>query len=416
MLRLNFNIRTTEGTKPVPVYLVARWDGKRLVYPTRQNVSPSAWSSKAQKVRAVLAEPDYASINASLEKLKATAKTAFHQLDNSNNPVTEDKFKKAIDLATGRKKLPFTDFWSFLDFFISEAPKTIDPNTGLKLSPRTIAKYSGTRALLKDFAKHTGLNLSFENLDKNFFSKLRTFMVDVKKHNQNTLGKHFTVLKVFLKAAEEHGVRVNPAFKGKAASATPTESFAIYLNEQDIEKLHQPELEGIFDRVRDLLLLGCYTGLRFSDWGQLNQALITSSSIELFQTKTGGRVVIPMRAQLQAIIDKYGGFPNVMTNQEFNRHVKTVCKQVGITDTVQYTEVKGAQRVVIQQPKYELVSSHTGRRSFATNAYLSGMPVPSIMAITGHRTEKAFLAYLRLTKEEHAQVLQRHFKNMNNGV
>ncbi|ULT44202.1 hypothetical protein KRR40_13025 [Niabella defluvii] len=88
--------------------------------------------------------------------------------------------------------------------------------------------------------------------------------------------------------------------------------------------------------------------------------------------------------------------------------MKDVCKEAGITEVVQYNEVRAGKRVVIQQPKYDLVSSHTGRRSFATNSYIDGVPAISIMAITGHRTESAFLKYLKLSKDEHARIIEQH--------
>ncbi|MBO9619894.1 MAG: phage integrase SAM-like domain-containing protein [Niabella sp.] len=410
MLRINFNIRTTEGSKAVPVYMVARWDNNRLVYPTKNNVTPKHWDSKAQQVRRVLAEPNHAQINNSLSTLELTTKRLFAELDNTNNAITPDELKQVLDYETGRKKRPYSDFWGFIDFFIAEAPKKIDPDTGLKLSTRTIAKYNGTKALLLQYAaKHTGGKLSFEGLDDAFFKQLRAFMIEDKGYNQNTIGKHLTVFKTMLRDAESRGVKMPQAYTGKAASAKPQEAFAIYLNRGDITKLEKAKLTGTLDKVRDNLLIGCYTGLRFSDWKQLNKALVKNGNIELFQEKTGGKAFIPITAALQTILDKNGGkFPGIMSNQKFNQYAKDVAKEAGITDTVQYSEVRGGKRIIVQQPKYDLVSSHTGRRSYATNAYIDGVQTISIMSVTGHRSESAFLKYLKLTKEEHAKIIANH--------
>ncbi|MCH5690112.1 site-specific integrase [Niabella sp. W65] len=311
MVRVNFNIRTTEGTKAVPVYMVLRWDGNRLVYATKQAVSPKNWDNKSQRVRRVLAEKNYAQINDSLDKLEQNAKRVFAEMDHSNNAITLDEYREVLDFETGRRKRPFSDFWSFVDYFISDAPKRIDPDTGLKLSPRTIAKYSGTRALLKQFSESTpGVQFSFDSMDDGFYNSLRSFMTNIKKYNQNTISKHFTVLRTILREADEKGVRVNKAYTGRSASAKPQEAFAIYLNKKDIAKLEELEASGTMQRVKDNLLTGCYTGLRFSDWKQLNSALFTERGIELFQEKTGGRVVIPMNNGIKSILQRNGGkFP-----------------------------------------------------------------------------------------------------------
>lgn len=417
MLRVNFNIRAKKAgnkeiTKPVQIYMICRWSAKRLRYVTKINVSPTHWDSKSQKVRKVLAEPNHAAINNNLSNLEQIAKRVFIELDETNNHISPETLKEALDFATGRKKQPYSNFWEFLDFFINEAPKQYDPSTGLKLSPRTIAKYKGTRAMLKQYAaNHTQGKLSFESLDDSFFKQLRAFMINNKGYNQNTTSKHFTVLKTMLRDAERRGVKIPKAYMGKFANSKPQESFSVYLSKIDIEKMEDAKLSGTYDKVRDNLLIGCYTGLRFSDWKQLNTAIIKNGTIELFQEKTGGKVVIPITLGLQRILDKNGGkFPPIISNQKFNQYVKEVAKEAGITDIIQYSEVRGGKRVTVQQPKHDLISSHTGRRSYATNAYINGVPTISIMAVTGHRSENAFLKYLKLSKEEHAEIIEKYLR------
>ena len=168
------------------------------------------------------------------------------------------------------------------------------------------------------------------------------------------------------------------------------------------------------NRVRDLFLIGAFTGLRFSDFTSITKDNILSSTIHIEQHKTGGKVAIPLHRVVLEIWRKYGEkLPQPISNQKFNNYIKEVCKLAGIDEMEQKNITRGGMRVRQTYKKYELVTSHTARRSFATNLYLSGFPAISIMQITGHRTEKAFMAYIRVTPEQHAELLREHWIKNN---
>lgn len=133
--------------------------------------------------------------------------------------------------------------------------------------------------------------------------------------------------------------------------------------------------------------------------------------IEIKQYKTKDKVVIPLHPMVGTILNKYhGNLPNNISNQKFNDYIKEACKIAGINESVSKSITKGGINRSKNYKKWELVSSHTARRSFATNLYKSGFPTISIMAITGHKTEKAFLTYIRVTPEEHARKLKEHWQ------
>lgn len=425
MIKVNFNLRQVKKTgtdsflnKSQPINMVLRWSGERLVYSTKISVLPKWWDVKKQEIKAVLAEPNYPQLNDNLKALREKAKEVYTGLDATNNKITPELLKKKLDAATGRVETPFSDFWSFLDFFIKEAPKRINPDTGLRLSPRIVQRYNTTHKILQEFQKEEFKNqsITFDALDKTFFDKFREYLTsEIKNCTANTVAKHFETLKSFLYAAESYDVKVNQALKLKGvATATRKETFDIYLNKNDLKKLHDAELTDSLDRARDLLLLSCYTGLRFNDWSQINTASFKDGNMELFQYKTGGKVTIPLKSEVLEIFSKYGGkAPDVISNQKFNDYIKTACERAKITENVQGVVTKSGKRIVERYKKYEMVSSHTGRRSFAINEYIDGMPVQTIMAITGHKSVKTFMAYLKLTPEEHAEVAKKHWKSKN---
>ena len=133
--------------------------------------------------------------------------------------------------------------------------------------------------------------------------------------------------------------------------------------------------------------------------------------ITIRQQKTDNPVKIPIHPVFRRIWDSYGGqLPLVISNQKFNDHIKTVCQRAGITETVLKSITRGGKRQTTAYEKWQLVSSHTARRSFATNLYRQGFPSIGIMSITGHKTETAFLKYIKVGKEEHAEMLLRHWQ------
>ena len=165
-----------------------------------------------------------------------------------------------------------------------------------------------------------------------------------------------------------------------------------------------------------MFLVGCHTGLRFSDFSILKPNQIKDGFIETTQIKTGGAVVIPVHDVVKNILAKYNGqLPQAITNQKFNKYIKDVVKLVDeLKVEVDITSTKGGKSIIVRSQKCELISTHTARRSFATNQFRAGLPSLTIMSITGHKTEKAFLKYIKVTPSEHAQIMKDHWEKRKN--
>jgi integrase len=163
------------------------------------------------------------------------------------------------------------------------------------------------------------------------------------------------------------------------------------------------------ENIRDIFLLACYTGVRSQDYHKLNNLnRIFGNMLKVRTEKTDEEVIIPLHPIAEYILAKYNGKPRIITNQKFNTYIKEVCKLAGINEDTTLSRTVGGKRIATTKPKYECVSSHSARRSFATNAYKAGVPTLAIMAITGHRTEKVFLKYVKVTKQEHALLSSVH--------
>ncbi|HKC67228.1 MAG TPA: site-specific integrase, partial [Bacteroidia bacterium] len=205
----------------------------------------------------------------------------------------------------------------------------------------------------------------------------------------------------------------NLDFKSRRFKKVEEEVYNIYLTKEELKKIYEHDFskKKSFDTIRDIFIIGCYTGLRFSDLMSItNKNMIDNGTkLRVKTEKTGELVIIPLHPYIKAIIKKHGGVPQYeITNQGMNESLKDIVEQAGIKDDVLITETKGNVTETTSYKKFDLVSVHTARRSFATNAYLDDIPTISIMKITGHQTEKSFLKYIKISQEDNANKLTNH--------
>jgi integrase len=149
--------------------------------------------------------------------------------------------------------------------------------------------------------------------------------------------------------------------------------------------------------------MACLTGLRFSDFSTLRPEDLRNDMLYKKQRKSDHWVVIPLRDEAKAIFtEQFKEKIPSLTNPEFNRHIKTIGRLAAINEQLTFSHKKGNEDISVQRPKYEWITTHTARRSFCTNEFLAGTPVKLIMKISGHKNEKDFYRYIRITPEEAA--------------
>ena len=191
---------------------------------------------------------------------------------------------------------------------------------------------------------------------------------------------------------------------------SPVKQEKIYLNKDELDQVQQVNLpfKERLDKVRDWLLLGVNTGLRISDLKRLNKDHIVDSSegkiLKVLLRKSKNMVSISVNSIVDSIVCKYDGFPPRISDQRFNEYVKELCRMAGINKRVSKIE-KGEQ---VFYEKWQLVSSHICRRSFATNAFKAGLHPKYLMPITGHITVKQFMEYICIDDEENLLIVSKH--------
>ena len=410
-----------------PIYLCFRF-GKndKLIYPTGFKCYNKHWNPKEYRLRNTTDNPDKDKINNFLNELETVTESFITDQKISKKELTKNELKTFLQNYIHPPKLNENTLLGFFELFINQVENRTNSKTGHIVSYKTKREYQRTFQYLKDYCTKRKKDLDFQNIDLDFYQDFTEFLQseasknkkgEVNKLSTNTIGHKIQSLKAVLNEATEKGINKNLFYKSAKFKAISEDNDSIYLSETELETIRlfdfssNPRLE----KVRDLFLMGAWTGLRFSDFTRIHQDNIRDNRIFMEQKKTTKPVIIPCHPVFTELWNKYDGkLPKFISNQKFNEYIKQVCDKAGITEVFHKGITKGGHRITTKYKKWELVSSHTARRSFATNQYLSGFPAISIMQITGHKTEKAFLRYIKVTPEDHAKLLEMHWKKQNN--
>lgn len=182
------------------------------------------------------------------------------------------------------------------------------------------------------------------------------------------------------------------------------ETDAIYLTENELAKIYQLNLsdDKELEEVRDIFIVGCYTGLRYSDLSTLNNEHIdlVNGNINIKQRKVHKAVVIPIIDYVPNILKKYNYDLPKVSSYKFNERVKELGEKIKLNQKIEIVRKKGNARVTDIRKKYELMPSHTCQRSFCTNMYLSGFPAEELMKISGHKSPAAFMRYIKVDNQQ----------------
>lgn len=404
MLRL-FNGNTYNRRSRTGIYILddpSYWDGEKMV-DNRRIADEERNYHREQKVR--------------LENMCQFIEEEWQRLDKSNIPadwlkVTIDKFnfpEKYVPVEE-KKKEPMK-LRDAIDAFIDGAPTRIQesgPHKGQPVSQRTVWQYNQMRKYVFEYLEFAKIKrIKVKDVDKTFYDGFVSFL-NYKGFKLNSVGKHIKNLKAVINWLPLSDRMECEFVAPRKCKKLAEEIDNVYLSTDELHAIETIELENMsLDRIRDQFILLAWTGCRYSDLDKLDDAKsLERGYFEVEQKKTGTKVCIPIFDPVRRIFAKYEGqLPPVITNQKFNAGLKEVCQLAGITEDTSITHTVGGRRIKEYFPKNELVSAHTARRSFATNMFESGAPALVIMQITGHKTEKAFLSYIKTDSETYARML-----------
>lgn len=293
-----------------------------------------------------------------------------------------------------------------------------------KVSPATITVYKNVKSHLMAFEKFNGKKIEFASFDFGFYTDFIDYLTFEHVHmrretlitglKQNTIGKTIKHLRGFVKDRVKR--KIIPPVDLTDFKIPEEEIDAIYLSHEEIASMYTFDLSNYshLTEYRDLLVLACLTGLRFSDFSSLRPEDLQMDMLYKKQEKSDHWVVIPLREEAKTIFTRqFKDKIPILSNPEFNKHIKTIGKLCGICRPIKFSHKKGNRNIEVIKPKYEWITSHTARRSFCTNEFLAGTPVELIMKISGHKRTKDFYKYIRISPEEAATRIKKLWEERN---
>lgn len=415
MANVNFYLKSrVDSNGERLIYLFFSYAGNRFKYSTGLKVAPEYWNEEKQQVRetAKLGVGLARGYNEQLKQMARTVEEIQLKYLNGGKVITPDELRAQMDIATGRAKgSPKHGLFAFVEQFIEE--RAASP----KYRAESIKVYRALLEKLKGFARQRGKHrFEFKDITPEFWERFRDYLYSLNLA-ENTVHKQISTLKTILNAAGENpeleaaGIYKNTRRLGVTKEAVQK----LYLNLSELQNLFELDLSANprLARVRDLFLIGAFTGLRFSDFTKIRPEQFRKvDGVEVIQIdtqKTGERVIIPVHPYVRAILARNGGQPpKGITNQKMNEYLKELGALAGLNEPLIIAKTIGGTKTAKSLRQYELLSTHTARRSFATNAYKEGVPSLAIMKITGHRTEAAFLRYIQISKEENAVLMAKN--------
>ncbi|MCI4649637.1 phage integrase SAM-like domain-containing protein [Phaeodactylibacter sp.] len=411
-----FYLRLPNGDSETLISLMVSYCGKRLVYSTGYSIHPQDWDAKTQRPIIQTGRADLFEIRRQLDELATHCLNIF--IEAGGIAVSLKDFRERLDLRNEKNSTPESlksdpdtrsTFLEFLDIEVAEM-KAAKMKRG---SWKVFELHAGR---LKKFAAdvYGTRGFTYEDVDWNFRLKLIDWLA--KQNTQLAYGnKTLKVLRQFLERARRKKLHSHTDYLGEGwvVSKKKAEGQLVTLSNDELGILAEIKLAGFLAKVRDICLIGAGTGQRWSDFSRYSQdhfyrTLKGVTILSVISTKTDTPVKVPVNLfpWLIPVLERNDYATPKMSMQKFNDGLKQLCELAGFDERLLVVEQYFGRKATVKKsfaPKYELVSSHICRRSFATNLYRMGYSLAQIMPMTGHATESQLRKYIGIDGEMNAE-------------
>jgi integrase len=397
---------------PAVIYIRLR-DGRTLDIKAKTNyhIDPINWDDAEQRpTKKALKDIHIANLDTDLAALKNDLLKEYNR-SKGVKVVDAQWLKDFINPPQEQEKHP-DKLVDYIETFIEFKKADVKSST--------ITKCNVIKHLLMRYQEQTKSVLYIRDIDAKFKMDFEKYCISVG-YAPNTTARNIRFIKTFCRHAKANGVETHYQLDSIKAKYHKVDN--IYLDEKEIlaiEKIESEKLTDGLENARDWLLISCYCGQRVSDFLRFDKSMIRYEKnkagelkplIEFTQVKTDKIMTIPLHSKIIEIMKKYdGNFPRKISDQRYNEHIKKVCEAAEINQPTHGTlfDHKLKEKVTKDYPKHLMVSSHIGRRSFATNNY-GKIPTSFLMYITGHTTEAMFLTYIGKSNKDIAMELTNYF-------
>ena len=405
-------------TENVPIRMRVNFASKRIEFTTGYRIDATKWDADKQRVKNGCSnklKQSASEINASLLEYYTEIQSIFKRFEVEDVMPTPEQIKEAFNALhkpvseehkPKKEALP-CDFFQVFDDFVEDCGRQNN------WTDSTFEKFAAVKNHLTNFRE----GLTFEFFDERGLNDYVGYLRDVKEMRNTTIGKQLSFLKWFLRWAFKKGVHQNNAYDSYRPKLKSTQKKIIFLTWNELNRLREfkiPSNKQALKRVRDVFLFQCFTGLRYSDVFNLRRSDIKGDHIEVTTVKTSDSLIIELNNHSKAILDKYKdvAFEDdkvlpVITNQKMNDYLKELAELAGIDEPVRQTYYRGNERIDEVTPKYALLGTHAGRRTFICNALALGIPPQVVMKWTGHSDYKAMKPYIDIADDIKANAMSK---------
>ena len=404
----------------VPIRMRVNFASQRIEFTTGYRIDVAKWDGDKQRVKNGCTnklKQSASEINAALLGYYTELQEIFKRFEVAEIMPSPAEVKEAFnnrhgqnektELASADTSNVPSNFYEAFDDFVRMCGRQND------WTHSTIEKFAAVKNHLKNFRSE----LSFDFFDEEGLTEYVQYLRDVREMRNSTIGKQLSFLKWFLRWSFKQGMHSNNAYDTFKPKLKDTQKKIIFLTWEELNRLREfkiPPTKQALERVRDVFLFQCFTGLRYSDVFNLRRSDIKGDHIEVTTVKTSDSLIIELNDHSRAILEKYKDveFENdkalpVITNQKMNDYLKELDELAEINEPVRQTYYKGNERIDEVTPKYALLGTHAGRRTFICNALALGIPPQVVMKWTGHSDYKAMKPYIDIADDIKANAMSK---------
>lgn len=406
MANVNFQYRSKKPIANIEVRFTFKENDKFKSYYTRTNIEVSKAFWIDYKDNTNFRDVEKANLKTEIEQqYNELSKFIVKQYENKTTAITKDWLKDTVDEFYNPKTetVISDELLQFFDFYLSTKKHTIKAGTFRKLKV--------VRNKIEKFENDKERTYKIKGVDKSFLTDFINWSKE-KQYENSVINDNFKIIRSVCKEAQQYDIEVNKNLYHLSTGIKDAPVFKIYLTINELKQIKDlKKLPEHLDNARDWLIISCYTGQRISDFKRFTPDMIRKqggrSFIDVKQLKTDKNVSIPLVPIVHEILEKRNGnFPPITTDQQYNNYIKNVCRLAKINEPTEgkvtvVTDI-GKRKVEGVYPKWQLIASHVGRRSFATNFY-GKLPTSYIKDITGHGTEGMLLKYIGKTSKDTAK-------------
>ena len=397
----------------VPIRMRVIFASHRIEFTTGYRIDAAKWDADKQRVKNGCTnklKQSASDINTDLLRYYTIMQEVFKEYEVKDIMPTpqeiKDSFNNKVNPTEGVQEEQ-KGFWEIFNEFVSECGKQNN------WTDSTYEKFAAVKNHIKEFRAEP----TFVYFDEEGLNNYVDFLRKTKDMRNSTIGKQLGFLKWFIRWAFKKGYHKNIAFETFKPKLKNTPKKVIFLTWDELNKLKAcniPQNKQYLERVRDVFLFCCFTGLRYSDVYNLRTSDVKADHIEITTVKTADSLVIELNNHSKAILEKYKDVHfegnkvlPVISNQKMNDYLKELGELAEINEPIRETYYKGNQRIDEVTPKYALLGTHAGRRTFICNALALGIPAQVVMKWTGHSDYKAMKPYIDIADDIKANAMSR---------